>query len=220
MSIYQPPASCQIPGLAQIYEEHFGSRTHGSFVEVGAFDGESYSNTSFLADLGWQGIYIEPVFWEQCMWRHRKNAVHVYRVACGAAAGQVVMCVAGALSSHVGEAFAAHLANPGSVQYIKGQERRVQTVEVVTLDGVLEDHGTVGNPDLLVVDVEGAEPEVFAGFDLEKWRPRMMIVELHADNPEFVALAHAMNTLRSRIISAGYTVRYEDQINTIFVRNQ
>ena len=32
--------------------------------------------------------------------------------------------------------------------------------------------------DLLVVDVEGLEEKVFRGFNLNNWRPKMIIVEL------------------------------------------
>jgi hypothetical protein len=45
--------SCQIPDLRERYES-LGLNPHtGYFLEVGAFDGESFSNTSFLADQGW-----------------------------------------------------------------------------------------------------------------------------------------------------------------------
>ena len=47
--MYNLSPTCQIPGLDKIYEEYFGD-TLGLFVEVGAFDGESVSNTSGLAD--------------------------------------------------------------------------------------------------------------------------------------------------------------------------
>lgn len=44
--------TCQIPhfkSLSDIYTFVFGYKTSGLFVEVGAFDGESFSNTSCLA---------------------------------------------------------------------------------------------------------------------------------------------------------------------------
>src|SRR5262245_29035772 len=53
--------SCQIPNLREQYESLGLSPHTGYFVEVGAFDGESFSNTSFLADQGWSGLYVEPV---------------------------------------------------------------------------------------------------------------------------------------------------------------
>ena len=51
-------STCQIPGLDAIYDQYFGDKI-GSFVEVGAFDGMTYSNTWHLANRGWYGVYIE-----------------------------------------------------------------------------------------------------------------------------------------------------------------
>lgn len=43
--------------------------------QVGGFDGESFSNTATLADLGWTAHYVEPIpdFAAQCENRHRHN---------------------------------------------------------------------------------------------------------------------------------------------------
>jgi len=32
----------------------------GTFLDIGAFDGHTFSNTAALADLGWKGICVEP----------------------------------------------------------------------------------------------------------------------------------------------------------------
>jgi hypothetical protein len=83
--MYQFASNCQFNAedLNRIYQEAFGFRSHGSFVEVGASDGESYSNTCGLADIGWEGIYVEPVkeLAKKCRLRHRKNDVSVYNCA-------------------------------------------------------------------------------------------------------------------------------------------
>src|SRR5258706_644683 len=74
-SFYQPSAPCQIAILGGLLEALFGRDTERCFVEVGAYDGESYSNTSCLADRGWRGLYIEPVerAYLKCVERHRGN---------------------------------------------------------------------------------------------------------------------------------------------------
>src|ERR671923_2099072 len=53
--------SCQIPNLGFLLDFFFGDVAVGTFVEVGAFDGYTYSNTWGLAAAGWRGFYIEPV---------------------------------------------------------------------------------------------------------------------------------------------------------------
>jgi hypothetical protein len=55
---YTLSATCQIQNLSWIYEMFFAHKKDGTFVEVGAFDGDYASNTSCLADMGWRGHYI------------------------------------------------------------------------------------------------------------------------------------------------------------------
>jgi hypothetical protein len=52
LSLYEPHDSCQVPELGKILAAHLGLKRDDVLVEVGAFDGESYSNTSFLTDVG------------------------------------------------------------------------------------------------------------------------------------------------------------------------
>jgi hypothetical protein len=36
--------------------------------------------------------------------------------------------------------------------------------------------------DFVSIDVEGHEPDVLAGFDLQRWRPRLLVIEDHVLN--------------------------------------
>jgi len=58
---FQPLSrSCQIHTLNEIYSKYFDP-DHGTFVEVGANNGERWSNTWHLANSGWKGLYFEPI---------------------------------------------------------------------------------------------------------------------------------------------------------------
>jgi len=50
-------------------------------------------------------------------------------------------------------------------------------VPVMTLDQVLEDAGAPQPLDFVSIDVEGHDVEVLAGFDLARWRPRLLLIE-------------------------------------------
>jgi hypothetical protein len=107
--VYQYPSSCQIPHVHNLHDVlHFifGYKTNGLFVEVGAYDGESFSNTSGLADLGWTGHYLEPIpkFALACAKRHSWNAprVKVHQVCAGEKDGDIVtLSTAGPFTSAV-----------------------------------------------------------------------------------------------------------------------
>ena len=60
----------------------FEFKSHGFFVDVGAFDGIYLSNTYFFEQLGWTGICVEasPTYFNLCV-RNRPRS-KCYNVAC------------------------------------------------------------------------------------------------------------------------------------------
>jgi FkbM family methyltransferase len=214
------PPDCQTPELAALYERWFGPRTDGCFVEVGAFDGETMSNTVGLADAGWTGLYIEPVpeYAALCRQRHARNPhVTVAECAVGATAGpvelQVRNLISGVSPAHQRAYDVAAWARPAP------RERTI-TVHQLPLDQILEAAAVAPGFELLVVDVEGYEPAVFAGFDLARWRPTMLVVELFdggADFDAFPALVAEHAALRRALVAAGYDPVHVDAVNSVFV---
>ena len=77
--------------------------------------------------------------------------------------------------------------------------------------------------DILVVDVEGKESEIFKTFDIDEWRPKMLIVELEDEHPSFQKypdLIQEMKELREFIKSRNYVEIYSDIHNTVFVTEE
>ncbi len=91
---YNIPSRDDVPYIINIvYEDIFGYKTNGIFVEIGAFDGEISSFTCFLADIGWTGHYVEPIkrYFINCLKRHEKNKVSCYNFFIGDFAGKSTM---------------------------------------------------------------------------------------------------------------------------------
>src|SRR6185436_6877972 len=86
--------TCQIPNLESIYKQYFSGPIF--FVEVGAFDGMTYSNTW---GMDWSGIYIEahPDFAKQCK-INNPDAIVVHS-ACGDHNGTIDLTVFGEVST-------------------------------------------------------------------------------------------------------------------------
>ena len=154
----------------------------GTFVELGAFDGLSQSNTAWLeANRGWRGILVEPIpeAYEQCV-RNRPLAT-VVNCACVSdeyPEPTVEMVYAG-LMSIVRGARSSEAADEAWVslgEELQQLQRYVCHVPARTLSAVLDEHG-LGGVDLLSVDVEGYEVDVLSGFDLERFAPRHIVVE-------------------------------------------
>lgn len=218
---YRPPANCQVPNLGGKWEALFGRRTSGVFVEVGGYDGESFSNTSCLADVGWSGLYIEPIaeFAQRCRLRHVKNPdVRVLERAVSDASGEIDIHVGDTLTTIVGE----QVLDYEKIDWAKGLHRgETRRVPMERLDIILEREGIDPGFDVLVIDVEGAEPQVMAGFDVGRWRPKVILVELEDDHPDFRTnqrVVEGVMAVRKRIEEADYAPYFKDAINTLYVR--
>jgi len=216
--MYTLPPTCQVPDLDQIYIKHFGTFTNNkTFVEVGAYDGELVSNTSFLADSGWKGYYIEPIHssYIKCLQRHVDNNVVVSNVSIGTDEGIKTIYnndILSSLDKDHAEIGVTEFNYPNYTENICFQIR---------MDTYLKNHNVPHEFDLLVVDVEGKEDEVFYSFDLNEWKPRMIIVELVDDHQYFQKnqfITSKVKKLRQYIQDNNYEQIYRDDINTIFIR--
>ena len=210
--------SCQIPILSHYYETYLPQ--HGVFVEVGAYDGDSFSNTSGLADAGWRGVYIEPVpdFAQKCLLRHQGNNVEVFNYAISDSEGELEIQLGEALST-ASKATVSAYSEIDWAKHVVFEKRKI-TVKALTLDLFLASVQLKQNFDLLVVDVEGFEENVFKGFNLSMWLPKMIIVELNDYHPSFnlyPELQKSSKYVRNYILDNNYKQVYADVINSIFI---
>lgn len=201
--------TCQIPGLDKIYEDYFGPDFIGSFVEVGAFDGMTYSNTWHLANNGWRGIYIEahPDFAARCKEVHQNNKrIRVINSACGSIDKDVDLIVFGEISTTILSIWNRAWGMNDSTPKIK--------VHQSTLNYLLTPPHSI---DLLVIDVEEAEIEVLKGFTLDHYSPKMVIIELH-EGQGTKPHQKGWQTPWVDEYMKGYKKIYADTINTIYVQ--
>lgn len=217
--MYNVSKTCQVNDLNSIYMKYFGYPSKGYFVEVGAYDGEFASNTSCLADHGWEGLYIEPIYehYLKCMNRHDKNNVTVANVAIGTEEGEKKIYYGDTLTTLDKEQVERY-SEIDWTQHIKFRET---ICDQLRLDTLMEKLEVPKQFDILVVDVEGKESEVFRSFDLSEWRPKMLIVELEDEHPSFKqydSLVNEIKLLRNFINNKGYTEIFKDHINTVFIR--
>ncbi|CAB4867558.1 unannotated protein [freshwater metagenome] len=216
---YPQQESCQIPYLWFLFSRFLGERESGTFVEVGAYDGTFVSNTWGLAERGWNGFMLEPVPYlaERCRANHSTHPhIEVIESAIGApGTDSITLKLAGTLTTGNADVFAEYST-------IDWASDALTTSQVVvpcqTLNDFLDSRSIVEGFEVLVVDVEGLETEVFAGFDLSKWRPRLLIIELADTHPDLSTTAGKDAQLGLHILDSGYHIVFKDCINTVFVR--
>lgn len=147
----------------------------GLFVEAGAHDGYTQSNTYYLERfLGWRGVLVEaiPELHAKAKRRRPRSTVVQAALVGPENEGGTVTLRFGDLMSTVGDQShaAQGLANAGRGAYAVDAPAR-------TLSSIL-DHVGVGEPDLLVLDVEGHELAALRGLDLDRHAPRLMLIEM------------------------------------------
>jgi FkbM family methyltransferase len=212
-AIFIPRSDCQIAGLGDIYERH-GMPAKGRFVEVGAYDGQTISNTIFLAEMGWVGLFIEPhpEYAEAC----RRN--HAKRIA-----DFTIVVDETAVSNFEGDADLYVIRMCSSLVFDKtaveegGSINDKITVPVTTLDAVLRRNDWTPEFELLVIDVEQSELDVLEGFSVAHWQPKMVIIETHEKQgvPHRSWKAKPIGEYFDRY---GYQKIHADAVNSIFVK--
>lgn len=216
---YAQQGSCQIPEMWFLLEKYLGRTSTGTFVEVGAFDGVTFSNTHGLVLRGWTGLMIEPEpdAASACRANHEGHpSVRVLETAVGSKDEEfLTLHRAGALTT-------SHAALYHEYSTVSWAAAALTTNPVVvgsmTLNTLLSREQVPYGFDLLVVDVEGGESAVFAGFSLQEWRPKMMVVELSYTHPDLRTTNADDRAVESSILNHGYRIVFKDQINTVFVR--
>jgi FkbM family methyltransferase len=147
----------------------------GFFVEFGATDGVTESNTLLLEkEYGWRGILCEP------------NPQMFAALSSNRAASIDGRCVTGRTGDIVrlvvpettGLSFVESIAPVDKyVKARKSSKRQVFDVETVSLHDLLLKHGAPASIDFMSIDTEGAEMEILNAFDFNEWDIRLLCVE-------------------------------------------
>lgn len=156
-----------------IIRDFFNDRKGGFFLDVGSYHWEELSTTYFLEKyLGWNGIAIDAQagFAEGYKKYRPKTKFFSY-----------------AVTDHSGDTLKLYLTggtsslNPEWYKYFVKKDADTKPpvavdVPTITLNDLLDQNG-VTKIDLLSMDIEGAEPAALAGFDIEKYRPELVLIE-------------------------------------------
>ena len=160
----------------------------GTFVDVGAGDGISLSNTFAFEHRGWRGLCVEPDPRSFSKLRQNRQCS-----ICNWAVG-----------------------TPGSGQFhlrrqphLSGFDRggRAIRVHIATLDEILARYYKMDLIDLMSIDVEGRELDVWATLSI---KPSILIIEFLT-----AGLRSHFSEIKGRLISDGYRIQHVTAANII-----
>lgn len=170
-----------------VLRHFFRDRREGFFLDVGAYKWSEFSTTYYLEKhLGWTGIAIDALAEFEAGWKeHRPRSRFFQYVVADRSGEEVVFYVADGVEGVSSTSrqwildYYAKLSPRGQPRIL---ERKVPTI---TLDVLLAREG-VEEIDLLSMDIEGSEPAALAGFDIERFRPELVLIEVRAPNQAVV----------------------------------
>ena len=161
--------------LDQKLLELFNYKKDGFFIELGANDGISQSNTAmFEFYFNWKGILIEPsiIGFNKCQY-YRKNSVCLNYA-----------CVSNNYTSKyiMGDFKDNNLQGSIDGKQLlrkKNIQRELIKVKTITLEKILDLYLDKNKKiDLLSLDTEGYELNILKGLNLNKYRPYYILVEI------------------------------------------
>jgi FkbM family methyltransferase len=198
-----------------IHNKYFLNKTHGSFIECGAFDGVIDSNTLFFyKNLNWTGFNIEPV--PHVYYHLNNNRPRDINLNMALSDSDGVKTFTQALANDV-PYYGGHFGN-GSLEHTKQHIQELNNrgcryeeyqVKTITLPTLYEKYQINKQIDLFILDVEGHEGKVLS--QLHKIQKSLM--------PKIIATEYGHcgeEEINKFLLPLGYTMDYKDAINLVF----
>lgn len=153
-----------------IIRDVFEDKKSGFFVDIGANHYKKNSTTYYLdKNLGWQGIAVDAlVHYQSDYKKYRPNVNYLNYFISD--------------KSHITTDFYQVLENSrlssNNKNLIPNAHTKHTQVDTITLNDLLKKH-KVKNIDLLSIDIELSEIEALNGFDIDKYKPKLVCIEVH-----------------------------------------
>ncbi len=163
---------------SQIFQDLFvlyclENKTGGFFVDFGATNGVSLSNTFLLEkDYGWDGILAEPArTWGQKLKENRN--VHIEDKCVWSASGEVLNFN----ETEMAELSTIDTFTDADANSDRRQHKKIYQVETISLKDLLAKYNAPKIIDYLSIDTEGTEFEILNAFDFSEYRFNVITVE-------------------------------------------
>jgi len=163
--------------LSQHHEEvfirdYFEDRKGGFLLDVGASHYKTRSTTHYMdVALGWHGIAVDALGEFAADYAKHRPRTKFFPVFVSDKSDQDVDFYVIASNSRLSTADRATAQRTGS-------KNKVVPMKTVTLDALLDSQG-VKEIDLLSMDIEMWEPKALAGFDIDRFKPELVVIESH-----------------------------------------
>jgi FkbM family methyltransferase len=188
----------------------FAGQPTGTYLDIGGGHPVAGNVSFWFYERGWRGIVVEPQ--ERLAYLHRRVRPRdsVIEALIGRQSGSGELFVVDrfhALTTTIE-------ANAATAKGLGVEVRRV-SAPMLTLAELCATHG-LQDIDFLKIDVEGAEADVIAGGDWQRYRPKVVVVE--AITP--ISCEPAWDGWEAMLIAHGYRFVLFDTLNRFYVAEE
>jgi len=171
-------------GQDRFIDDHvFQGKTGGFFVDIGAHDGISLSNSYlFEQERSWEGICVEPIpeRFKECEGNRRSKCIHGC-IAREAGVRKFMIAEGSDMLSGLSDSISKEHRARMKREHVNPIEIEVRCY---TFNDVMAMSGS-GHIDFCSIDTEGVELEILESIDFNKYRPTCFTVE---DNGRVLAI--------------------------------
>lgn len=171
----------------------------GFFVEFGALDGTSLSNTYVLEKhFGWTGVLAEPNprYWDGLQASRQQSSIS-HECVWSKSGEELSLTDAGVFTS-----ISTFASNDNHAEKRRGGE--IFTSTSVSLKDLLDNYSSPSTIDFMSIDTEGSELEIIQAFDFHgKYRIESLAVEHNYTS--------IRDPIREILLNAGYTNVFADK---------
>ena len=166
-----------------VLRHFFRDRRDGVFLDVGCYKWQELSTTYYLEKhLDWSGIAVDALADFRADWKRNRPRSRFFQYVVSDRSGDEVVFYEAEGSEGV-----SSTSREWVVNFFRDRSPNVkpdireQRVPTITLDDLLTREG-VEEIDLLSMDIEGSEPAALAGFDIQRFRPELVLIEARGEN--------------------------------------
>ncbi len=156
----------------KIIEEYFGD-FRGTLLDVGANDGQTFSNSLRLIELGWSAHLFEPsptAFGKLCVKHVGNESVSLYPFAVGDKRGTITLHESGAHVRNGNDVALVSSIIPSETQKWRNSGVQFTPTEVEVVDGAWIDEHLPGCFDFITIDAEGMDVAILKQLPLSNTR--------------------------------------------------
>ena len=176
-------------GLDMLADDFFKNKSKGAYIDVGCHHPFLNNNTYKLYKRGWRGINIDLDF----------NTIEMFNFFRG-----YDLNIEAAVSNTHGEKEFYFFHNRSAINTLSEKSgikaKEVKKIKTITLNSIIENSKYKNEKiDYVSIDVEGHELEVIKGFNLDKYKPNLIILEFIDPNIKEFYHQKIENILESKL---------------------